>query len=89
MTTKKIPVRMCIACRNMKPKKELLRIVKSKDGVISLDLTGKAQGRGAYICKDEECFKKCKKTKALDRAYETAVSPEIYDKILEEYLGKA
>lgn len=89
MTAKKIPMRMCVACREMKPKKEMIRIVKSKEGEISLDMTGKAQGRGAYICRNEECFKKCRKTKALERAYETAVAPEVYDRILEGYIGKA
>lgn len=89
MTAKKIPMRMCVACREMKPKKEMIRIVKSKEGEISLDMTGKAQGRGAYICRNEDCFKKCRKTKALERAYETAVAPEVYDRILEEYIGKA
>ena len=58
MKTKKIPMRMCLGCGEMKPKRELIRVVKSKEGDISLDLTGKKSGRGAYICKSVECFEK-------------------------------
>ena len=61
MKTKKIPMRMCLGCGEMKPKRELIRVVKSKEGDISLDLTGKKSGRGAYICKSVECFEKARK----------------------------
>lgn len=79
---------MCVACKEMKPKRELIRIVKDKEGNISLDFTGKANGRGAYICNDKKCIKKCVKSKALSRAFESAVSDEVYGKILEEYAKK-
>ena len=65
---KKIPLRMCVGCREMRPKRELVRVVCSKDGQISVDLTGKAAGRGAYVCPTEECLKKAVKTRALERA---------------------
>ena len=81
MVTKKIPMRMCTGCREMKPKKELVRVVKTADGEIKFDATGKLNGRGAYICKDSECLKKARKTNALSRAFETAVSNEIYSQL--------
>ncbi len=79
-------MRTCIACRTVKPKKELIRIVKNGDG-ISLDKTGRANGRGAYICNDIECVKKLKKTKALNRAFECAVPDEVYARIMEDFIG--
>ena len=78
---KKKPLRTCMGCNNPKEKQELLRIVKSKEGDISVDLTGKKNGRGAYICKDEECLKKLQKSKRLDRVFEVPVSDEIYENI--------
>jgi len=84
---RKIPLRTCIACKTQKPKKELLRVVKSENG-ISLDLTGKANGRGAYVCNSEECIKKLKKTKALNRAFSCEVGEDVYLKIEEQFLGK-
>ena len=84
---RKVPVRTCIACRAAKPKKELIRVVKFGEE-IKLDLTGKANGRGAYICNDLECVKKLKKGKLLNRAFSCQVSEETYDKIVEEFLGK-
>ena len=84
---KSLPLRMCIACREMKPKKELVRIVKTPEGEIKLDTVGKLNGRGAYICKCKECLLKAQKTDALSRAFETAVSNEVYTelyKLLEE-----
>lgn len=65
MKTKKIPMRMCLGCGEMKPKRELIRVVKSKEGDISLDLTGKKSGRGAYICKSVECFEKARKARKV------------------------
>lgn len=79
MKTKKIPMRMCIGCGEMKPKKELIRIVKSKEGEISLDLTGKKSGRGAYICKDLKCLQKARKSRKLERNFSCQISDEIYD----------
>lgn len=84
MSVKKIPMRMCTGCREMKPKKELIRVVRSTDGEIRLDLTGKLNGRGAYICKCGECLKKAQKTNALARAFECGVSPEIYTQLEKE-----
>lgn len=84
MSTKKIPMRMCTACREMKPKRELVRIVKTPEGEIRLDLTGKLNGRGAYICKSVDCLKKAEKTGALSRAFSCQVSPEIYQQLAQE-----
>ena len=76
MKQKKVPVRMCVACREGKPKKELIRIVKNKEGVVGVDLTGKAQGRGAYLCPAVECLEKAVKSRALQRALECELSEE-------------
>jgi hypothetical protein len=76
---KKIPMRMCTGCMEMKPKKELIRVVKNKEGEISLDLVGKKPGRGAYVCKSTDCLEKAFKTKRLSRNLETSISQEIYD----------
>lgn len=84
MKTKKIPMRMCLGCREMKPKRELIRIVRNKDGAISLDTIGKAPGRGAYICPNEACLNACVKTKALARAFEAPVSEDIIGALKEE-----
>ena len=84
---KKVPMRTCIACKACKPKKELIRIVKSEDG-ISLDRTGRKNGRGAYICDDAACIAKLKKGKLLNRAFSAPVDDAPYDKIAEEFLGK-
>ena len=87
MVTKKIPMRMCTGCREMKPKKELIRIVKTTDGEIKIDITGKLNGRGAYVCKDAECMRKIRKGNALSHAFSCAVSQDMYD-ILETELEK-
>ena len=79
---KKIPLRQCLGCREMKPKKELIRVVKSPEGVISLDFRGKAPGRGAYLCPDPACLKRAMKAKALSRAFETEIPQEIYEDLL-------
>ena len=81
---KKIPLRRCVVTKEQLPKGELLRIVKNKEGEIFIDLTGKANGRGAYICKDSECLKKAIKSKALNRAFKMEVPDEIYEKLLVE-----
>ena len=75
---KKIPMRQCLGCREMKPKKELIRVVRSPEGEISLDFRGKANGRGAYVCPDAACLKKAIRSKAIERAFETAIPEEIY-----------
>ena len=86
--TKRIPLRMCIACREMKPKQEMMRVVKNADGEIFADPTGKAAGRGAYICKSAECAKKLKKNRLLNRAFGTAISDEVYQAVEEALVGK-
>ncbi|HIQ70294.1 MAG TPA: YlxR family protein [Candidatus Avoscillospira stercorigallinarum] len=81
---RKIPMRQCVGCREMKPKKELIRVVKSPDGAISLDFRGKAPGRGAYLCPDAACLKRAIKAKALERAFDLAIPQEIYDSLLQK-----
>ena len=76
---KKIPMRMCLGCNEMKPKKELIRAVKSPTGEISIDLTGKKAGRGAYICKSAECFRKARKARRFEKAFSCKITDEIYD----------
>ncbi|MCY6356637.1 RNase P modulator RnpM [Clostridium sp. ZS2-4] len=88
MKVKKIPKRMCTGCSEMKPKKELLRIVKNKENEITVDLTGKKPGRGAYICKDVECFKVAVKSKRLEKNLGTKISDEIYDRLKSEILSE-
>ncbi|PRR80249.1 hypothetical protein CLLI_04170 [Clostridium liquoris] len=84
MKVKKIPQRMCTGCAEMKPKKDLIRVVKNKEGEVSIDLTGKKPGRGAYICKSVSCLQKAFKSKKLERNLETTISEEIYSKLKEE-----
>lgn len=79
MKTKKIPMRMCLGCGEMRPKRELIRVVKSKEGEISLDLTGKKSGRGAYICKSVECFEKARKARKFERSFSCMISEDIYN----------
>lgn len=81
---KKIPIRQCLGCREMKPKRELLRIVRSPEGTVCLDLRGKANGRGAYVCPQTDCLKKAIRAKALSRAFETEIPQEVYDALLME-----
>ncbi len=75
---KKIPMRQCLGCREMKPKKELIRVVRSPEDEISLDFRGKANGRGAYICPDVACLKKAIKGHALEKAFDRQIPDEIY-----------
>lgn len=84
MKIKKVPQRMCTGCMEMKPKKELIRIVRSKEGDVSIDLIGKKPGRGAYICKSEECLSKAFKTKRLEKNLEVKLDEEVYNKLKEE-----
>lgn len=84
MKVKKIPLRMCTGCMEMKPKKELIRVVKSPEGEVSVDLTGKRSGRGAYVCKNEECLEKAFKAKRLSRNLDTQISEEVYNRLREE-----
>ena len=85
---KSIPMRMCIACREMKPKKELMRVVKNAEGEIFPDPTGKAPGRGAYVCDSEECRKKVLGKKLLHKTFSTNVAPEVYEGIEGDSLGE-
>lgn len=78
---KKIPMRQCLGCREMKPKRELIRAVRSPEGEISLDFKGKLPGRGAYLCPDPECLKKAVKAKALERAFSSLIPDEIYEQL--------
>ena len=76
---RKIPQRQCVGCRTMKDKKALIRVVRSPEGAVSLDFKGKMPGRGAYVCPDPECLKKARKSRALERAFETEIPAEVYD----------
>jgi uncharacterized protein len=84
---KKVPLRKCVACQEMKPKKSLLRIVRTPEGDIRLDLTGKQSGRGAYMCATEECLSLAQKKKALERSLKTKLSEDVYA-ILAEHMQK-
>ena len=88
MTQKKIPMRQCIGCGEMKPKRELIRVVKPKEGAISLDQTGKLAGRGAYICPKAECLALAKKNRRLERSFSCKIEPEVYE-VMEHELGEA
>jgi len=79
--TKKIPMRQCLGCREMKPKNELIRAVKSPGNEISLDFTGKKQGRGAYMCSNTSCFKKVFKSNALSRAFKTKIPDDLIEEL--------
>ena len=78
---KKIPMRQCLGCREMKPKRELIRVVRAPDGAISLDFKGKASGRGAYICPNASCLKKAIRGKALEKAFSSQIPPEVYEEL--------
>lgn len=91
MKTKKVPMRRCVGCREMKDKRQLLRVVKNNEGEIFADPTGKKNGRGAYICKNLECFNKARKAKSLSHEFSCEIPDEVYDAItkqLEGYVGK-
>ena len=83
MANKKIPMRQCVGCGEMKAKKELLRVLKTEDGVL-LNATGKKNGRGAYICANTECLKKARKSKGLERSLKVAIPDEVYDNLEKE-----
>ena len=84
MKVKKVPLRMCTGCMEMKPKKELIRVVRNSEGEVSVDLTGKKSGRGAYICKNEECLEKAFKTKRLSRNLDIPISEDIFNILKDE-----
>ena len=79
MRQKRVPMRMCTGCGEMKPKKELVRVVRDKDGAVSLDLTGKKAGRGAYVCPSPECLRKARKARRIERSFQCRIPDEVYD----------
>ena len=84
---KKIPQRQCMGCRERKNKRDMIRVVRQPDGTVSLDFSGKLNGRGAYICPDPECLKKARKAKSLDRSLEVTIPEEVYDRLDREMEG--
>ncbi|HEY5585573.1 MAG TPA: YlxR family protein [Ruminiclostridium sp.] len=87
MKQKKIPLRMCLGCKVMKPKKELIRVVRNNKGEINIDLVGKKPGRGAYICRSKDCLEKAIKAKRLEKAFETTIDVEIYNNLKNQLEG--
>ncbi len=87
MTEKKIPLRMCIACRQMQPKASLIRIVHTVDGDFKIDVTGRLGGRGCYICGNSDCIKKCVKAKLLNKVFKTNVCDAVYENLTQDYGG--
>jgi len=81
---KKIPQRQCMGCRERRPKREMIRVVRTPEGLVSLDFGGKMNGRGAYICPDMECLKKAQKSKSLERSLEVPIPDEVYDRLMKE-----
>ncbi|WMJ23008.1 YlxR family protein [Paludicola sp. MB14-C6] len=84
MQTRKVPLRKCTGCNEMKPKKELVRVVKNKENEIFLDLTGKKAGRGAYVCCSLDCLKKARKQRGFERAFSCKIPDEVYDQMEKE-----
>ncbi|MCM1132237.1 MAG: YlxR family protein [Ruminococcus flavefaciens] len=84
MKSVKIPMRMCLGCNEMKPKKELMRVVKSPEGEITLDFTGKKNGRGAYICQSIECFDKARKSRRFEKSFSCRIDDSIYEVMTDE-----
>ncbi|MBQ6864934.1 MAG: YlxR family protein [Clostridia bacterium] len=87
MQQKKIPLRKCTGCNEMKPKRELVRIVRTPEGTVALDTTGRMNGRGAYVCPDIACLQKARKGKRLEKAFECSIPDEIYDRLETELDG--
>jgi predicted RNA-binding protein YlxR (DUF448 family) len=81
---KKLPERKCLGCGESKPKTELARVVRAPDGSVSLDLTGRKSGRGAYVCRNAECLKKCRRAKRIEHSLEVVIPDEVYDAIEKE-----
>ena len=84
MKEKKVPMRMCVGCREMKPKRELIRVVRSPEGAVSMDATGRKPGRGAYVCRSAECLKRAIKQKQLERAFECPLGEDTHQALLGE-----
>lgn len=85
--SKKIPLRQCVGCGEMKSKKEMMRVLKTAEGDIVLDVTGKKNGRGAYLCKQEDCLKKAVKNKGLERSFKMSIEKSVYENLQKEYDG--
>ena len=79
MKTRKIPLRMCLGCGEMKPKKEMIRVVKSPEGEVSLDFTGKKSGRGAYICRSAGCFEKARRARRFEKSLSCKIEESVYE----------
>ncbi|MBQ6890351.1 MAG: YlxR family protein [Oscillospiraceae bacterium] len=86
---KKIPQRQCMGCRERKAKRELIRVVRGTDGNVSVDFSGKVNGRGAYICPDPECLRKAQKAKSLERSLETPIPEQVYERLIKEMEAQA
>lgn len=86
--TKKTPLRLCIACRELKEKRDMLRVVKNAEGKVFLDFSGKASGRGAYVCDNPVCIAKIKKSRLLDKVFSMRIDDSVYAAIEEEYIGR-
>ncbi len=86
---KKIPQRQCMGCRERKAKRELIRVVRGTDGAVSVDFSGKLNGRGAYICLNPECLRKAQRAKSLERSLETPIPDEVYDRLAKEMEAQA
>ncbi|MBR5513983.1 MAG: YlxR family protein [Ruminococcus sp.] len=84
MKSQKIPMRLCLGCNEMKPKKELMRVVKSPEAEISLDFTGKKNGRGAYLCKDVQCFEKARKARRFEKSLSCRIDESVYEVMADE-----
>ncbi len=83
-TTRKVPMRQCVGCQEMKSKKEMLRVIKTAENEIILDATGRKNGRGAYLCFSKECLSKARKNRGLERSLKTSIPPEVYDSLEKE-----
>lgn len=88
MQQRKIPMRTCVGCMANRPKRELVRVVRSAEGILSIDPVGKKPGRGAYLCPNPECLVKAQKKKALERALETTVTPEVLEQLRVQLSGE-
>ena len=87
MKVRKVPMRQCVGCREHKEKKELLRVLRTQEGEVVLDLTGKKNGRGAYLCPKKECLLRAKRAKALERSLEVSIPEEVYERLGQELAG--
>ncbi len=85
---KRVPMRQCIGCGEMKSKREMMRVLKDTDGTISLDVTGKKNGRGAYLCISDECLQKARKNKGLERSFKMSIPAEVYESLEKEFQNR-